>query len=129
MPRCSRIRRCAAAGVVPSLLGLVRHLSGVEAWFHGYDGRPDHQFFCDYVPGVSDGFSGADPDRADDDLASYVASVERSRRAGRDRALDDVVAGERHTVRWIFLHMIEENARHNGHADILRERIDGATGE
>jgi hypothetical protein len=32
-------------------------------------------------------------------------------------------------VRWIFLHMIEENARHNGHADILRERIDGATGE
>jgi hypothetical protein len=85
MPRCSRIRRCAAAGVVPSLLGLVRHLSGVEAWFHGYDGRPDHQFFWNYVPGASDGFSGVSADHTDEDLASYVASVERSRRAGRDR--------------------------------------------
>ncbi|WP_235537078.1 DinB family protein [Nocardioides sp. Soil805] len=112
-----------------SLLGLVRHLSGVEAWFHGYDGRPDHQFFWNYVPGASDGFSGVTADRADDDLASYLASVERSRRAVRDRALDDVVPGERDTLRWIYLHLIEEYARHNGHADILRERIDGATGE
>jgi len=33
-----------------SLLGLVRHLSGVEAWFHSYDGQPDHKYFWDYVP-------------------------------------------------------------------------------
>ena len=38
-------------------------------------------------------------------------------------------AGEDHTLRWIYLHMIEEYARHNGHADLLRERIDGVTGE
>lgn len=112
-----------------SLLGLVRHLSGVEAWFHTYDGRPDHQFFWNYVPGVSDGFGGVSADRADDDLASYLASVERSRQAVKDRTLDDVVPGEHDTLRWIYLHMIEEYARHNGHADILRERIDGATGE
>ena len=37
--------------------------------------------------------------------------------------------GEDYTLRWIYLHMIEEYARHNGHADFLRERIDGATGE
>jgi Protein of unknown function (DUF664) len=93
------------------------------------DGRPDHQFFWNYLQGASDGFSGVSADRADDDLASYLASVERSRRAVRDRALDEVVPGEHDTLRWIYLHMIEEYARHNGHADILRERIDGATGE
>jgi hypothetical protein len=134
-----------------SLLGLVRHLSGVEAWFHAYDGRPDHQFFWNYLPGASDGFSGvsadrayddlarylasversrrAVKDRADDDLASYLASVERSRRAVKDRALDEVAPGEHDTLRWIYLHMIEEYARHNGHADVLRERIDAAIGE
>jgi hypothetical protein len=37
--------------------------------------------------------------------------------------------GARFTLRWIMLHMIEEYARHNGHADLIRESIDGATGE
>ena len=64
-----------------SLLGLVRHLSGVEAWFHGYDGRPDHVFFWNYVPGATDGFEGVDVAHAADDLASYQASVARSREA------------------------------------------------
>ena len=112
-----------------SLLGLVRHLSGVEAWFHAYDGLPHHLFFWNYVPGAGNGFTGVSADRADDDLASYLASVERWRRAVRGRALDEVVPGEHDTLRWIYLHMIEEYARHNGHADFLRERIDGATGE
>ena len=40
------------------------------------------------------------------------------------------VSGRRElNVRWVYLHMIEEYARHNGHADLLRERIDGLTGE
>jgi len=112
-----------------SLLGLVRHLSGVEAWFHAYDGEPDHRFFWNYVPGASDGFRDVSADRAADDLASYHASVERSREAVKGRDLDDTVPGEDHTLRWIYLHLIEEYARHNGHADLLRERIDGATGE
>ncbi|PKH41063.1 DinB family protein [Nocardioides alpinus] len=112
-----------------SLLGLVRHLSGVEAWFHSYDGQPDHMFFWNYVPGSTDGFGEVSADRATDDLASYHASVERSRAAVQGRDLSEAVSGEEHTLRWIYLHMIEEYARHNGHADLLREHIDGATGE
>ena len=112
-----------------SLLGLVRHLSGVEAWFHAYDGQPDHKFFWNYVPGADDSFEDVGVARAADDLASYQASVARSRGAVTGRSLDEAVPGEHDTLRWIYLHMIEEYARHNGHADILRERIDGVTGE
>ena len=112
-----------------SLLGLVRHLSGVEAWFHSYDGQPDHMYFWDYVPGSTEGCDEVDITRAADDLASYKASVARSREAVAGRSLDEASPGEDYTLRWIYLHMIEEYARHNGHADLLRERIDGATGE
>jgi hypothetical protein len=112
-----------------SLLGLIRHLSGVEAWFHAYDGRPDHAFFWNYVPDESDGFEGVDVSRAADDLASYKASVVRSREAVAGLSLDEASPGDDYTLRWIYLHMIEEYARHNGHADLLRERIDGVTGE
>lgn len=104
-------------------------MSGVEAWFHAYDGRPDHMFFWNYVPGTTDGLEGISVERAADDLASYQASVDRSRDAVRVCGLDEAVDGEDYTLRWIYLHMIEEYARHNGHADLLRERIDGATGE
>ncbi len=109
-----------------SLLGPVRHLSGVEAWFHDYGRQPDHQFYWDY---------DADPDdvdiaRAADDLASYRASVQRSWAAVAGRGLDDLTPTDGdYSLRWIYLHMIEEYARHNGHADFLRERIDGTTGE
>ena len=64
-----------------SLLGLVRHLSAVEAWFHGYDGQPDHAFFHNYVPNANNSFEDVDVARATDDLASYHASVARSRAA------------------------------------------------
>ena len=112
-----------------SLLGLVRHLSGVEAWFHSYDGQPDSMFFWNYVPGATDGFEEVDIARASDDLANYQASVVRSREAVAGLSLDEACPGEDYTLRWIYLHMIEEYARHNGHADLLRERIDGITGE
>jgi len=60
--------------------------------------------------------------------------VERSRGfTARTQDLDTVCGTSRSgtdiTLRWIYLHMIEEYARHNGHADLLRERIDGATGD
>ncbi len=49
------------------------------------------------------------------------------------RSLDDTFFHPRHEahidLRWVYLHMIEEYARHNGHADLLRERIDGVTGD
>ena len=53
-----------------SLLGLIRHMSAVESWFHSYDGQPDHPFFWNYVLGETDGFEDIDVDRAADDLAS-----------------------------------------------------------
>ena len=45
------------------------------------------------------------------------------------RDLGETLPGEDYSLRWIYLHMIEEYARHNGHADFLREQIDGLTGE
>src|SRR5690606_26059864 len=63
------------------------------------------------------------------DLAAYRETVERSRaavaRVPLERTLGD---RQRYPLRWVYLHMIEEYARHNGRADLLRERIDGATG-
>jgi Protein of unknown function (DUF664) len=77
--------------------------------------RPDDDF---------DAIEDADPDAT---FAAYLDEVDRCRAAVAHISLDTVV-GER-SVRWIYLHMLEEYARHNGHADLLRQRIDGATGE
>jgi hypothetical protein len=60
-------------------------------------------------------------------FAAYRQEVERCRAASEGVLLDQVAGTN--SVRWIYLHMIEEYARHNGHADLLRERIDGATGD
>ncbi len=64
------------------------------------------------------------------DLAAWQAQCEDSRAAAATRHLDDT--GLHHgapvSLRWIYVHMIEEYARHNGHADLIRESVDGATG-
>ena len=121
---------------VLTLLGLVRHMTLVERWwFQLHAARLDLE-----LPYTTDGWDDAefeDLEGADaaENLSAFVAECERSRAAVADVGLDDVVHSrgdhpERTTnVRWIFLHMIEEYARHNGHADLLRERIDGVTGE
>jgi uncharacterized protein DUF664 len=116
-----------------SLLGLVRHLTEVErSWFRR---RLDRQAiplqYCsdDHPDGD---FDDLDPLRAEDDLAAYQAELTAAREVAAHHGLDDVGLvgeGEEVDLRWIYLHMIEEYARHNGHADLLRERIDGATGE
>jgi Protein of unknown function (DUF664) len=114
-----------------SLLGIVRHLTEVErSWFRrrvaGETGpsvaplyysqeRPDDDF---------DATKDADASAM---FATYLDEVERCRKAVAGIPLDTVV-GER-SLRWVYLHLLEEYARHNGHADLLRERIDGATGE
>jgi uncharacterized damage-inducible protein DinB len=117
-----------------SLLGLVRHMAEVErSWFATVlDGQPMDTIF---TPGL-------DPERAfsdvaDADVAEALAVWETECARARELAaaaasLD--VAGDRDgrgtfSLRWILVHMIEEYARHNGHADLIRERIDGATGQ
>jgi hypothetical protein len=115
-----------------SLLGLVRHLTEVEPWFHDFDGEPPGEWYStDADP--EGAFDSVDSSRADEDLAAYLSSIDRSRAAVAGKSLDDISPeaddGQAVSLRWIYHHMIEEYARHNGHADLLRERIDGSTGD
>jgi hypothetical protein len=63
-------------------------------------------------------------------LGTWQAKAARARELCAARALTDTgtFMGQAVSLRWIYVHMIEEYARHNGHADLLRERIDGTTG-
>jgi Protein of unknown function (DUF664) len=115
-----------------SLLGLVRHLTEVEAWFHDFDRMPAGDWYSNEKdPDAC--FNDVAPASAAADLAAFRASIERARAAVKDLDLDEISPepddGRSVSLRWIYLHMIEEYARHNGHADLLRERIDGVTGD
>jgi len=124
-----------------SLRGLVRHMTEVElGWFAAVLAAEAVDWPYSQDDGSDFDGVGRDPDEPDTatavarELAAFTAAVERSRAlAARHDSLDDLGAGlrrgERVSLRWVFLHMIEEYARHNGHADLLRERIDGATGD
>ena len=117
-----------------SLLGLVRHMAEVERyWFQrclaGADRPPIYRTDAER----DRAFDGAEPPSAAEDLATWEAECASSRSvvAGID-SFDTIGArswrdGEI-SLRWILVHMIEEYARHNGHADLLRQRIDGAVG-
>jgi hypothetical protein len=78
-------------------------------------------------------FNDLDPDRAMDDIERFKRQCDISRGiVAVTQSMDQLVAnprGETMSLRWIMVHMIEEYARHNGHADFLRELIDGAVGE
>ncbi len=117
-----------------SLLGLVRHMTDVErAWFRIRSAGQTSLGFR-YATGESPDadFDCADPSGAEADLAAYREECELARAAMVGRSLDDTFFHDRYgrtlDLRWVCLHMIEEYARHNGHADLLRERIDGVTG-
>jgi hypothetical protein len=115
-----------------SLHGLVRHMGEVERnWFHRVLLREPETKPIWYDPAIED--SELVPlDDADwaDDVAAWQQECENSRAAAAAHDLDDT--GIRHgqpcTLRWIYVHMIEEYARHNGHADLIRELVDGEVG-
>jgi len=115
-----------------SLLGLVRHMAEVERnWFRRVlAGEDVPHIYCrdEHPDGDFDLVSEADPTV---DLATWAGEIEAARDRSATRSLDDtgLRRGEPCSLRWIYVHMIEEYARHNGHADLLRERIDGATGD
>jgi hypothetical protein len=129
--------QAAVASVPPSgltLTGIVQHLAEVERnWFRRvlaaepappiYDPRADPD-------GPDGGFDLADGATLRDALATWHAEVSRAREhcARRDLASTGRFMGQDVSLRWIYVHMIEEYARHNGHADLIRERLDGATG-
>jgi len=111
-----------------SLLGIVRHMADVErAWFRiRFRGEPLPRLY-DYEDAA---FDHADPARAEADFAAFAEECDLARRAVAQAALDEEFTrgGRTMSLRWVYTHMIEEYARHNGHADLLRQRIDGATG-
>ncbi|MFI1157867.1 DinB family protein [Streptomyces sioyaensis] len=112
-----------------SLLGLVKHLTAAEHhWFvRSFEG-------ADTAP-LDLGMELTDEDAAEDLITAYREAVARSNAIVE--ACDDLsrpcaraagTAAEVRSLRWVLVHMIEETARHAGHADILREQADGAVG-
>ena len=129
-------RRSVAPSIL-SLLGLVRHLADVErGWFRrvlaGQDAPPHFRSDADRDAA----FNGAVPDPK---IVAEAWKVWRSEVAFTDQFVADAPdldvrgkdpnQGTEISLREVLVHMVEEYARHNGHADLLRERIDGRVGQ
>ncbi|MEV8630425.1 DinB family protein [Streptosporangium sp. NPDC051023] len=125
-----KLRQVAPSNL--SLLGLVRHMAEVERdWFRtrfagervGYLYCTDDDLTAEFDVETAD---------AESDLATYAREIELVRRTTAGRSLDETFTDPRREVemslRWVYSVMIQEYARHNGHADLLRERVDGAVG-
>ncbi|MFI0448557.1 DinB family protein [Actinomadura sp. 6N118] len=115
-----------------SLLGLVRHMAEVErGWFRRVLRGEDIPFRWKRGPGDDSPFEAdeADPGEAfaawEEECALACEIVDATESLDTTAEFEGTV----YSLRWILTHMIEEYARHNGHADLIRERIDGATGE
>jgi uncharacterized damage-inducible protein DinB len=115
-----------------SLHGLVRHMAEVERnWFSRVllSAPQTPHIWADVTVEDSELVPLDDADWTAD-VAAWQAECETSRRNAA--GIDLSVAGQRHgeavSLRWIYVHMIEEYARHNGHADLIRELVDGAVG-
>jgi hypothetical protein len=128
-----QLRTASAPPSNLTLLGLVRHMTEVErAWFTlraaGRASAGPVHISGDNVDGDFDDIATADPPA---DFAAFTAELAASDAAVADLPLDHEFThrDKPFSLRWVYHHMIEEYARHNGHADLLRERIDGATGD
>jgi len=112
-----------------TLLGLARHLTEMErVYLHQpLTGQPTSLLYCTDDDPDGD-IASLDPAHAEADLARWREECAASDAALAGLALDDRV-GSRTTVRWLVQKVIGEYARHNGHADLIREAIDGQTGE
>jgi uncharacterized damage-inducible protein DinB len=117
------------------LLGLVRHLTEVEyGWLHArFAGMDDIEL---YGPGDADlAVAEADEESVAAAFARFAETVAISRAITAEAELDAPTTqahprtGRRYSLRWILAHLIEEYARHNGHADLIRQAVDGAVGE
>ncbi|HZQ59462.1 MAG TPA: DinB family protein [Acidimicrobiales bacterium] len=115
-----------------SLHGLVRHMAEVErGWFQRTLAGDAATPYIWFDPAREDSelvpLEGADWEA---DVAAWEAECERSRSTAARHELDDTGPrrGEPCSLRWIYVHMIEEYARHNGHADLIREMLDGEVG-
>ena len=115
-----------------TLLGLVRHLSKVERiWFRQrFRGEQIDRLYSTTDRPDAD-YEDVDPARAEGDYAALLAEQAAARLAVAGASLDDTFRdndGEEISLRFVFVHMIGEYARHNGHADFIRQCLDGVTG-
>lgn len=111
-----------------SILGLVQHLAEAERYWFGH-----HVAGAVWDADSEDHMTVPAGRAAADVLRDYQAAIEDSDRAilaagDPEARLAIPVEGNRHTLRWVMAHMTSETARHAGHADILREQLDGTTG-
>jgi uncharacterized damage-inducible protein DinB len=125
-----KLRAVGSSGL--SLLGLVRHMAEAERdWFQTrFAGAEPGYLYCS-ADNMTAEFDVTAAD-AKSDLATYAREVEAARQATLGRSLDETFTDpQRNTqmsLRFVYTVMIQEYARHNGHADLLRESIDGQTG-
>ncbi|MFI1397923.1 DinB family protein [Streptomyces sp. NPDC020681] len=127
-----QLREASAEPSPITLLGLVQHMAEVERnWFRRVLVQEDAPPIFGAGPGAHDGgFDLADGATYKKALPIWQAEIDRARENCAARELEDTspFMGGQVTLRWIYTHMIAEYARHCGHADLIRERIDGRTG-
>jgi len=114
-----------------SLLGLVRHLAKVERiWFRQRAGNETVAPLYDLALGKDHDFDVLDPATAPQAIATLQDEWRAADAAVAGVSFEDTFDhhGEAFSLRMIYVHMIGEYARHNGHADLLREAVDGVTG-
>jgi hypothetical protein len=116
-----------------TLLGLVRHMTEVETWWFrtGFASQETETVYStdDWEDADFEDLQDADPKS---NLEAFWEACRLADQAVASADLDDTFMSRRGhdiSLRWVYVHMIEEYARHNGHADLIRERIDGATGD
>ena len=116
-----------------TLLGLVRHLTEMERVYLVYAlGPPGDLTFVygDYEDGGPEWDLDVDDSMADVSMAQWESEkLASDAMLSEYSSLDTIGSGNGRSVRWNLQKLVGEYARHNGHADLLRERIDGATGE
>jgi uncharacterized damage-inducible protein DinB len=117
-----------------SIGGLVNHMRWVEySWIEErFAGGPHMAPWTDEEPDREFAIGAETP--IEQTLREYAEQIERTDAIIAAHQLDDrsptpLRNGDHPTLRWVILHLIEENARHNGHLDILRELLDGTTGD
>ncbi|MFK0245964.1 DinB family protein [Amycolatopsis azurea] len=124
----------AQASVPPSnltLLGLIRHLAKVERfWFRLRYAGQDIGPLYDPALGKDHDFEALDADQAEKAYDILLEEIRLADEAAAGGSLDDTfdLGDSPFSLRMLYIHMIGEYARHNGHADLIRERVDGHTG-
>ncbi len=124
----------AQASIPPSnltLLGLIRHLAKVERiWFRLRYRAQDIGPLYDPALGKDHDFEVIDATKAEEAYNTLLEEIRLADEAAAGGSLDDTfdLGGDPFSLRMIYVHMIGEYARHNGHADLIRERVDGHTG-